>query len=211
MNLLYLHGFASSPGSTKAQFFRTRLAELGIVLEIPDLAPDFARMTVTSELEIVARHLERGPAVVFGSSLGGYLAALAAVRWPERVAGLVLFAPAFGFADRWEARLGPEEMAQWRRAGTRPTLHYGTGREEPLSIALLDDAKQYPSEPAVGCPCLILAGRRDDAVPLEVVEHFAAAGPRRTLVRYDAGHELTEVLEPMWERTRDFLHRLAAA
>jgi pimeloyl-ACP methyl ester carboxylesterase len=210
VNLLYLHGFASSPQSTKAQFFRARLEELGLALEIPDLAPDFAHMTITSELAIVARHLDRGPAVLFGSSLGGYVAALAAERWPERARALVLFAPAFGFAERWESRLGLEEIARWRVAGTRPTLHYSTGREEPLSIELLDDARRHASEPAVGCPCLIFAGRRDDAVPLEVVERFAAAGPRRTLYRYDAGHELTEVLAPMWERTREFLHDLAA-
>ena len=28
----YLHGFASGPGSTKAQFFRARIAEHGIAL-----------------------------------------------------------------------------------------------------------------------------------------------------------------------------------
>jgi predicted esterase YcpF (UPF0227 family) len=39
--LVYLHGFASGPASTKAQFFRTRFAERGVELAIPDLAPDF--------------------------------------------------------------------------------------------------------------------------------------------------------------------------
>ena len=41
MTLAYLHGFASGPGSTKAQFFRAELAALGATLEIPDLAPDY--------------------------------------------------------------------------------------------------------------------------------------------------------------------------
>jgi len=31
---------------------------------------------------------------------------------------------------------------------------------------------------------------------------------RRELVVFDAGHELTDVLEPMWQRTRPFLERL---
>ena len=39
--LVYLHGFASGPASTKAQLFRARLAERGATLAIPDLAPDF--------------------------------------------------------------------------------------------------------------------------------------------------------------------------
>jgi hypothetical protein len=76
LKLAYLHGFASGPGSTKAQFFRARLAELGLTLEIPDLAPDFTHMTVTSMLAIVENLVARGPGVLLGSSLGGYLARL---------------------------------------------------------------------------------------------------------------------------------------
>jgi pimeloyl-ACP methyl ester carboxylesterase len=206
--LAYLHGFASGPGSTKAQFFRARLADVGATLEIPDLAPDFTHMTVTGMLAIVDDLLARGPAVLLGSSLGGYLATLVAARAPARVRGLVLFAPAFAFADRWEARVGPTAMAAWRRRGTAPVFHYGRNQEEPLSIALLDDARRYPEEPAVSCPTLVFAGRRDDAVPLPLVEHFAHAAPGRELVVFDSGHELTDVLEPMWERTLVFLNRL---
>jgi hypothetical protein len=212
VNLVYLHGFASSPLSTKAQFFRARLADAGFTLAIPELAPDFANMTITSELAIVEPLVATGRTLLFGSSLGGYLAALVAERNPERVAGLVLFAPAFGFAERWESQIGPEAMARWRADGVRLTMHYGTGREEPLSIALLDDAGRYPSEPRVSCPTLIFAGRRDDAVPLATVEHFV--DERRSdatieLVCHDAGHELTEVLEPMWQRTERFVRQIA--
>src|SRR5512145_2640884 len=82
---VYLHGFASGPGSTKAQFFRARFAEHGITLEIPDLAPNFTHMTIDSMLAIVDTILDRGPAVLLGSSLGGYLATLAAARRPDRV------------------------------------------------------------------------------------------------------------------------------
>jgi len=35
--LIYLHGFASGPGSHKAQLFRRRFAERGVRLEVPDL------------------------------------------------------------------------------------------------------------------------------------------------------------------------------
>ena len=123
--LVYLHGFASSPASTKAQFFRARLAEAGAALEIPDLAPDFTHMTVTSQLAIVEALLTSDDTILLGSSLGGYLATLVAARHPTRVRGLVLFAPAFGFAQRWEERIGPAALARWRAAGTAPCFHYG--------------------------------------------------------------------------------------
>ena len=35
--LVYLHGFASSPASKKAQYFREKLAANGLSLEIPEL------------------------------------------------------------------------------------------------------------------------------------------------------------------------------
>jgi len=210
VTLAYLHGFASGPGSTKAQFFRAELAALGATLEIPDLAPDFTHMTLSAQLAMVEAILARGPAVLLGSSLGGYLAALAASRSPGRVRALVLFAPAFGFAGRWEARVGPAAMARWRADGVLPVFHYGRGREEPLAIDFLDDARRYPDEPDPRCPALVFAGRHDEAVPLAVVERFARGRPERELVVLDAGHELVEVLAPMWTRTAEFLRTVGA-
>jgi hypothetical protein len=99
-------------------------------------------------------------------------------------------------------------MARWRAKGTAPVYHYGLARETPLSIALLDDGRRYPEEPDPRAPALVFAGRRDESVPLASVEHFTRERPERELVVLDSGHELTDVLEPMWERTVVFLRRL---
>ena len=209
MRLVYLHGFASGPASTKARFFQAKLAERGASLAVPDLAPDFTHLTVSSMLAIVEPLID-GASVLMGSSLGGYLAALAASRAPELVRGLVLFAPAFGFAQRWQERIGPKAVARWRAEGTAPIFHYGLERELPLAFELFDDAAGYGAEPDPDVPALVFAGRRDEAVPLDAVEHFAHARTGRELVVYDSGHELTDVLEPMWTRTADFLLDLGA-
>jgi pimeloyl-ACP methyl ester carboxylesterase len=208
--MVYLHGFASGPGSTKAQFFRARFGELGVALDVPDLAPDFTHMTIGSMLAIVDAILDREPAVLLGSSLGGYLATLAAARRPDRVPTLVLFAPAFGFVQRWEERVDPAAMARWRAKGTARVYHYGLRRELRLSIGLLDEGSRHPAEPDPSAPALVFAGRHDESVPLAVVEHFTRRRAGRELVVLDSGHELTDVLEPMWERTVGFLRRLGA-
>lgn len=205
----YLHGFASGPGSTKARFFAHRFAELGASVAVPDLAPDFTHLTITSMLGIVEPLLATGPRVLLGSSLGGYLAALVAERHPERVPALVLFAPAFGFVQRWEARIGPAAVARWRAHGVAPAYHYGRGRDEPLAIDILDDGHRWPEEPDPSVPALVFAGRHDVAVPLDAVTHFVRRrADRRELVVMDSGHELTDVLDPMWEQTLVFLRRL---
>ena len=207
--IVYLHGFASGPGSTKAGFFRARLAAAGAELTVPELAPDFTHQTVSAMLGVVEPLVGPGT-VLLGSSLGGYLAALVATRRPV-VRAIVLFAPAFGFAARWAARLGPEGVRQWRERGTTPVMHYGTGREEPLSFDLIADARRHVETPDPPCPALVFAGSRDETVPLEGVAAFAARRPaERELVVLDAGHEMTEVLEPMWEHTAAFLRRLGA-
>jgi pimeloyl-ACP methyl ester carboxylesterase len=174
---------------------------------VPDLAPDFGRVTVSGMLAIVEPGLAPGT-VLLGSSLGGYLAALTAARRADRVRALVLFAPAFGFAARWAAQLGPDAVARWRARGTMPVMHWGRGREEPVAFDLMEDAARHPEEPDPPCPALVFAGRRDDTVPLAGVAAFAARRPGRELVVLDAGHEMTEVLEPMWERTATFLRGL---
>jgi pimeloyl-ACP methyl ester carboxylesterase len=207
--LAYLHGFASGPGSTKAQFLRARLAEQGRELAVPDLAPDFTHVTIGSMLGIVDALLDVAPTLLIGSSLGAYVAALAAARRSERVPALVLMAPAFDFADRWERRIGPAALAAWRRDGTTNVLHYGRNREEPLSIALLDEALLHPADPDPVCPTLVLHGRHDDTVPLAVAEAFVARRRHlRELVVYDAGHELTDVLDEIWRETTKFLARV---
>jgi len=180
-----------------------------VELAVPDLAPDFTHQTVSGMLDVVAPLLEPGT-VLLGSSLGGYLAALAAARASGRVRALVLFAPAFGFAARWEARLGTEAVADWQAQGTMPVMHYGTGREEPLAFDLIADARRHAPEPDPPCPALVFAGRHDETVPLDGIAAFAARRPTRELVVLDAGHEMTEVLEPLWERTEAFLRRVGA-
>ena len=83
--LLYLHGFASSPQSSKARFFVERARAAGLPADCPDLnQPDFGTLTVTRMIERVrdaAAAMPAGPVALVGSSLGAFVA-LHAVAQP---------------------------------------------------------------------------------------------------------------------------------
>lgn len=202
---VYLHGFASSPQSGKAQFFRKRLAERGIDLDIPALdGGDFEHLTITGQLQVVDRAVAGQPAILFGSSMGGYLAALYAAR-NRNIEKLVLLAPALQFPNRWRERYKPEELETWRRNGFASVFHYGFGREVPLGYQLMEDSQKYEGEPEFTQPALVLHGRLDPVVPARISVDYAARRPNVTLRLFDSGHELNDVLEDLWEETAAFL------
>ncbi len=203
--VLYLHGFASGPESKKAQFFRSRLRERGVDLEIPDLAEEgFEHLTISGQLRVIER-VAGGDAVdLIGSSLGGYLASLYAARHPE-IRKLVLLAPAFGFARRWAETLGTEQMDQWRAKGRLDFYNYREERERPVSYALIEDGLRFEDCPDVRQPALIFHGTKDTVVPPSYSVHFAAQRPNVRLELVDSAHELTDVLETMWEKAQRFL------
>jgi pimeloyl-ACP methyl ester carboxylesterase len=222
MRIVYLHGFASGPLSNKAQFFRARFEERGVPVEVPQLDEgNFEALTVTGQLGVIDGAVRNGgplaiwqavrpPApqdrvTLMGSSLGGYLAALYASRYPENVDRLILLAPAFQFPSRWRKRFAGPELAEWQRTGWKNFYHYSFNADRRLGYQFVEDAVQYEDEPDFRQPALILQGTRDDVVPAEVSEQFALHHPNVSLRLVESGHELTDVLDKLWLETASFL------
>lgn len=205
MSILYLHGFASGPQSRKARFFAERLKRQGFAVEIPDLAEgNFKCLTISRQLELIEERIGGQRCVLIGSSLGGYLAALYAASHPE-VERTVLLAPAFGFYQLWTDLLGVDRLAEWRRQGELMVFHYVEGREMPLRYEFLEDAAQYPAFPNMWQPALLFHGNQDQVVPIERSLAFVQDHPRARLVRFESGHELTDVLDSIWQEAETFL------
>ena len=203
--IVYLHGFASSPGSKKARFFQERFAQLGIAIEIPDLSDgDFEHLTITGQLKVIERVSRNEPVSLIGSSMGGYLAALYAAVHPE-VEKLVLMAPAFSFVTRWPETLGPEKFEQWRGTGYLPVFHYGEGRELKLRYDLIEDGRFYEDYPNVHQPAIIFHGKNDTVVPPGYSITFSQQHTNTTLHLLDSDHELLDVMDFMWVEARKFL------
>ena len=202
--VLYLHGFASSPGSSKARFFVERLRAAGAEVQVPDLAAgDFEHLTLTGQLQVMERAAGSGPVSLVGSSMGGYLAALYAARHPE-VRRVVLLAPAFRFACNFAKTIGPEAVAAWKLAPSE-VFHYGDNRMRLLSYGLLEDAQAYEEFPGFQQPALIFHGAHDDVVPAGYSEQFAATHSNAQLEVLDSGHDLHNVLDYMAPKVCEFL------
>ncbi len=203
--ILYLHGFASSPASRKGQELARRFLDEGVHLEIPDLSEGaFRALTITRQLKAVERAASGNPVSLIGSSLGGYLAALYAARHLE-AARLVLMAPAFDFARRWTELLGQQAISAWRKDGSRRFFHYATGHEEPLDFGFIEDAMGYEPYPVVSQPTLVLHGRNDDVVPVNLAREFAARNQAADLRIYDSDHQLLDVVDKLWREAKVFL------
>lgn len=214
--LIYLHGFASSPRSSKARFFAARAAEAGFRFECPDLnAPDFSMLTVTRMIGQASQALDRiaeGPVALVGSSLGAFVALHAAAREVAergvraRVDRLVFLAPALDLARGLEEDFGPAKMAAWERTGRLPIFHYGDDAMRELGWSFMPDARRYDSDAVrLPLPILIYQGTRDEVVRADGVERWAATRPSVTLRLVDDGHQLLDHLDVLWAEVARFL------
>lgn len=208
---LYLHGFASSPNSAKAQALRGRFQALGIPLEIPDLNQgNFSQLTLSRQIRQVTQLIQQDeqPIVLIGSSLGGLTAAWVAEQ-PEvqaRIQRLVLLAPAFQFLAQWLPRLSADQLQQWRETGSLSVYHYGADRLLPLHYDFLSDAHQYEDDRLChALPTLILHGRQDEVISIRASQDYAADRSWVRLMELESDHALGNVQEVIWQAVQAFL------
>jgi pimeloyl-ACP methyl ester carboxylesterase len=146
----------------------------------------------------------RGPQVVVGSSMGGWLALLLSsalarrAQRPAELAGMVLIAPAVDFTEELMWKRFPPEIRREideKGAWTRPSQY----SEEPYLITrgLIEDGRNHlllGSMIETGCPVRILQGVQDPDVPwqhaLDLSARFARDDVVLTLVK-DGDHRLS--------------------
>jgi uncharacterized protein len=161
-NVLYLHGFASSPRGRKIALLRERLEPKGLRVVAPDLnIPSFQRLDFKAMTRMAFWEAKKHmPAVLVGSSLGA-LVALDLAEVAAAVA-LVLIAPALGFGPRWLEKLPPGDPI--------PFMHHGEMRELPIHRRFFEDMARLDVEskpPRV--LTTVVMGTADESVPFEGV------------------------------------------
>jgi pimeloyl-ACP methyl ester carboxylesterase len=211
--LFWLGGFNSDMRGTKALALDAWAAEHGRACVRFDYSGhgesggEFIDGTIGRWLEesvAVFEQFCRGPQVVIGSSMGGWMALLLAREAARRsmgasLAGLVLIAPAPDFTEElmWkgfsgEIRQEIESKGVWMRPS-----EYGDGSPYPITRALIEEGRQHlllGGSIEVGCPVRILQGAKDPDVPWQhafmLVHRLPADDVVLTMIQ-DGDHRLS--------------------
>jgi pimeloyl-ACP methyl ester carboxylesterase len=146
----------------------------------------------------------RGPQVVIGSSMGGWIALLLARELARReksgsLAGLVLIAPAPDFTEElmWKG-FPPDVRREIETKGVwlRPS-EYDDGTPYPITRALIEEGRNHLLLGGcidLGCPVRILQGRQDPDVPWQhafrLAERLPADDVVLTMIQ-DGDHRLS--------------------
>lgn len=183
---IYLPGFASTMDGHKSRFLAQTAQREGrswVRFDPRGVGQSdgtFQSLTMSRYLEdlrLVLEMLDSRPALLVGSSMGGWLAAVAASRWPARMAALLLIAPAFNFIQEMYAALPEKEQTSWAETGERRWRDpYGLG-ELVMDFTFVADSWRHDLlrfPPTLSCPVEILHGTTDEVVPLANSYRFAA-------------------------------------
>ena len=211
--VLWLCGFKSEMTSTKASALAAWARRRGIGCLRFDYSGHgrsegaFEEGTIgrwREEAQAVFCRLSRGPQVLVGSSMGGYLALLllrdllaSAPRQARRIAGLVLIAPAWNMTELLWRGLPARARRQIAEAGVyqRPS-RYGDG-PYPITRALIEEGRNHlllGGSIDVGCPVRILQGGQDPDVPWQHAFRLAHRLPADDVVLtmiQDGDHRLS--------------------
>jgi len=141
--------------------------------------------------------LTDGALVLVGSSMGGWMALLSGLARRERIAGMVLIAPAPDFTEKlmWP-EFTPRQQEEIMSEGKtlRPSDY---GDPYPITKALIEDGRSWQilDEPIdLACPVRILQGAEDPDVPwrhaFRLVEAMTTPDLVFTLIK-DGDHRLS--------------------
>lgn len=216
--VVWLGGFKSEMAATKAQALADWALAKGRAYVRFDYfghgesSGAFADGTISrwreDALAVIDARTE-GDLVLVGSSMGGWIACLAALARPQRIKALVLIAPAADFTEKLMApEIPPEGRAALVADGVwlRPSQY---GDPYPITRTLLDDGARWSilkgDAIPLNMPVRILQGGQDPDVPwrhaLALAEALSGDDVVFTLIK-DGDHRLS--------RTQDITRLIAA-
>ena len=198
--LMFLPGYASDMEGDKASGIDAFAAAAGLAYLRFDYSGtgssggDFAEGTLDRWLDEVVSAIDlltEGPVLLIGSSMGGWLALLAAQKRPDRVKAVVGIAAAPDFTEdsMWSGFSEAERRALQRDGRVALPSAYS---DEPYVITrrLIEEGRAnlvLRAPLRLGCPVRLLQGTADEdvdrSVALRLLDHIEGPDVRLTLVK----------------------------
>ncbi len=205
--LLFLPGYASDMDGAKALALDAFAASRGLAMLRFDYSGTgssegrFADGTLDrwiDEALAVAERLTKGPLILIGSSMGGWIAVHLALRLPERVQALVGIAAAPDFTDWGFTAQHKQELLE-RGKIERSSAHGGEAQLTTRAFWESGDALRLLGGPIpVDCPVRLVHGEADADVPpaiaLKLMHRLRSADVQLNILK-GGGHRLSEPLE----------------
>jgi pimeloyl-ACP methyl ester carboxylesterase len=165
---------------------------------VPDDPDEYTRDRALADLDDVLANLAadasvgtRGPAVLVGHSLGGYLALAHAATRPGAVRGIVVLNTGPGFRD-------PDKREGWNERSRRNAHRFGVP-EQVTTLNLQEDAVVMDRLADTSTPTLVLAGGDDRPEYTGSGQYLERKMPDARLVVVEGGghsmHEDTHATE----------------
>lgn len=206
--IVFLHGFHSDMEGTKAlaleQFCRaTGRAFLRFDLfghgKSSGAVEDGTIGRWADDAEAALNELTEGPQILVGSSLGGWIALLAALRLRRRIAGLVTVAGAPDFTEdlMWGGFTAEQRRQMLERGHVVQENCYDPEHPWIIPRRLIDEGRNHlllRDAINLDCPVRLIQGQKDADVPwqtaLRIADCLTAADVEITLVK-DGDHRLS--------------------
>jgi pimeloyl-ACP methyl ester carboxylesterase len=178
--VVFLPGFGSDMSGEKATSLATFCSNVGQAMLRFDYSGHgesdgrFEEGTIgqwTEDALAIIDALSAGPLVLVGSSMGGWIALLAALARPERVAGIVGIAAAPDFTEilMWQSMTFQERDRLMADGVLFAPNRYGP--PTPITRALIEDGRTHlllDRPIPLTCPVRLLHGQNDQDVPWEL-------------------------------------------
>ena len=179
--------------------FKDRFEKARLPLTIPDLQQgNFENLTLTNQVSLVQSIIDGKPGARFaliGSSMGGYVAALAAETRKE-IEALYLMAPGFNFLNRWMENMGWDKNSFSSTPDLIRVFHYSYNREVTLNTHLFRDAMHWDSLPLIrNIPIRVVHGIHDETINIQESRDFAGSRPWCQLKELDSDHGLFSCID----------------
>lgn len=209
LDVVFMHGTLSDKNASKSLFLQDVCERRGlgyVAFDFIGHGESSGRYTDgtigvwrENALEIIDRMTEN-PVVLVGSSMGGWIALLAAVARPERVKAVIGLAAAADFTVGVWNSFSDEQKKDVMEKGVIYTPNGWTEQGDPWTRTLFEDGEKHLVLNGTGsldirCPVTLIHGAKDDCVPVETA--FKTMDALKTenvkvIVLKNSGHRLSE-------------------